>query len=279
MQDIKPILKNFNFISSTGLDSYEWDCPDLIGYYEATIISQYCLPTGTTNFNINNFSVLNSPQIVNSIYQTNHDLNDGGFKVSFLNYVYLGRPNTNTQFFQNMKIIMKFNGKFYQEFLLEGYSAGSKLYRRQIDKYSLVMSLKPYVAHPDYKIGVNPIIKNPRRQMITIYDSGTLSYINKYIGLSGRYKVTPILCFYLSSFPENIGISIYSSQISTTIPNDKRFYAQGGALSSQRGQIFCNQPPLEGEFCGYFDLRFYSIQNNTEEALNPVFFQFMFEKL
>lgn len=280
MNNQKPLLKNFSFISSgLALNNYTWDCPDLIGYYEATIHS-----VSTSNTEINHMAILNSPQIVNASYKNSTVgpiINEGGntFPISVSNYIILGTPQDFSIMFKILKVIMLFNGKFYQEFLKSLFGFGNSLYRSAYTYYSIVMSFKPYNQHPEYKIGVNPVIRNQNRQLITIYEPSNVSYVNKDIGLWGKFRVTPVFGFCTSSFPENVGLSVYSSQLSTTIPNDKRFYLQLSAIGLYRGQIYYNYPALEGEFNGYFDMRFYSVQNNTEEAILPVFFQFMFERI
>lgn len=276
----KTIFKNFSFTSQGNLDSYKWSCPDLVGYYEATIHSAWC--SYPSYYDV---LFLNSPQIVNAI-QNNSTMgsivNYAGYNynITTSNYISLGKSNQNQLMLQNLKVIMRFNGEFFTEFIILDEQQGTNnLYRTSYSKYSITMSLRPYNPHPDYKVGVNPTIKNPNRKMITIYNPAETSYINKEIGLYGKYKVTPILSYYDGGWPENVGISIYSTQFSTTIPNNKRLYIQSCDQNINRGQVFHPYVPLEAEFCGYIDLRFYSVQNSTEEPVQHFFLQLMCERI
>lgn len=277
----KPIFKNFSFTSQGNLDSYKWYCPDLVGYYEATIHTAWC--SYASDFDV---LFLNSPQIVNATQQNStmgSIVNPAGynFNITTSNYLSLGKSNQNQLMLQNLKVIMRFNGEFFSEFIfLDEQTGTNNLYRTSYSKYSITMSFRPYNPHPDYKIGVQPAIKSPNRQMVTIYNPAETSYINKEIGLYGKYKITPVLSYYSGDWPENVGLSIYSTQLSTTIPNDKRIFLQSCSQNVFRGQIFNPYVPLEAEFYGYIDFRFYSVQNiSTEEPVRHFFLQLMCERI
>lgn len=269
----KPILKTFYFSSAVGLYKYSWSCPDLVGFYEATPI-QLSISI-SSNVQI---ALLNSPQIVYGCKSAIPAYTDINIPLpNSINYVLLGSINNRTTIFNNMKILMRMNGTFDQEFLAIDPFYLQKLFARTYTLYALTMSFKRYVANPNYPLGLEPYKKTKERQMITIFSNTPASKVSKNIGLFGRYKVTLIYGYYVSTFPENVGISILSPQFTNEIPNDKRLYLIAG--TNNRGQVFCNYPSVSGDYYGYFDLTFFSLENNTEEILDYYGFQFLFEKL
>lgn len=269
----KPILKTFYFSNEAGLYNYSWSCPDLIGFYEATPIQLNVSISSSIQI-----TLLNSPQIVYGCKSSISPYTDANIPLpKAINYAILGSTNNRTAIFNNMKILMKMNGTFDQEFLAIDPTYPKQLFARTYTLYVLTMSFKRYVANPEYPLGLQPYKKTKDRQMISIFSTGSASSISTNIGLYGKFKVSLIYGHNAGGFPENTGFAISSPQFTNEIPNDKRLYLTGA--QNTRGQVFCNYPFVIGEYYGYFDITIFSIHNNTEEVIEYFGFQFLFERL